>query len=71
MAVPSFSWSLFVFGSMATWMTGAGNVMDSSTIGLFGSASVSPVVVSLRPITATIWPAPTDAISARLLACIW
>ena len=51
-AVDSFSWSALVFGSTATWMTGSGNVMDSSTIGACGSHKVSPVVVSLRPITA-------------------
>ena len=27
-AVPSFSWSLFVLGSMATWMTGSGKVIE-------------------------------------------
>jgi hypothetical protein len=51
-AVPSFSWSALVFGSMATSMTGSGNVIDSRTTGAFGSARVSPVVVSFRPITA-------------------
>ena len=55
---------------MATEMTGAGNCIDSSTTGLAGSDSVSPVVVSFRPITATMWPAPIDAISSRLFACI-
>src|SRR6185437_3343446 len=40
-AVPSFSWSPLVFGSIATSITGAGNVIDSRTIGLAGSASVS------------------------------
>ena len=69
-AVPSFSWSHLVFGSIATEMTGAGNVIDSSTTGLAGSHRVLPVVVSFRPITATISPAPTDEISSRLLACI-
>jgi hypothetical protein len=34
MAVASLSWSPLVLGSMATWMTGAGNVIDSSVIGL-------------------------------------
>jgi hypothetical protein len=53
-AVPSFSWSPFDLGSMATEMTGAGNVIDSSTTGEPWSHSVSPVVVSLRPITATM-----------------
>ena len=51
-AMPSFSWSALVFGSTATWMTGSGKVIDSRTIGACGSQSVSPVVVSLRPITA-------------------
>jgi hypothetical protein len=49
-AVPSFSWSPLVFGSMATWMTGSGKVIDSRTTGLFDVGRVSPVVVSLRPI---------------------
>ena len=71
MAVPSFSWSDFVLGSIACSMTGAGKSMDSSCTGLAWSDRVSPVVVSFRPITATIWPAPTDAISSRLFACIW
>ena len=48
----SFSWSLLVFGSMATSITGSGNVIDSRTTCLFGSHKVSPVVVSLSPITA-------------------
>ena len=39
-------------GSIATSITGSGNVMDSSTTWLLGSHSVSPVVVSLRPMTA-------------------
>ena len=50
--MPSFSWSPLVLGSMATWMTGSGKVIDSSTIWLLGSHRVSPVVVSFRPITA-------------------
>jgi hypothetical protein len=70
-AVPSFSWSLLVLGSMATEMTGAGNVIDSSTTGAFSAHSVSPVVVSLSPITATMWPAVTVSRSSRLFACIW
>ncbi len=71
MAVDSFSWSDFDFGSMACSMTGFGKSIDSSTTGFCGSHRVSPVVVSFRPITATIMPAPTDSISSRLLACIW
>ncbi len=70
-AVPSFSWSPFVLGSIATSITGAGNVIDSRMTWFCGSHRVWPVLVSFRPMTATIWPAPTDAISSRLLACIW
>ena len=33
-ALPSLSWSTLVFGSMATEITGSGNSMRSSTIGL-------------------------------------
>ena len=69
--MPSFSWSPLVLGSIATSITGAGKVIDSSTTGFCGSHRVWPVVVSFRPMTATIWPAPTDAISSRLFACIW
>ena len=69
-AMPSLSWSPLVLGSMAMWMTGAGKVMDSSTTGLAASHRVSPVVVSFRPITATMSPAPTESISSRLFACI-
>ena len=69
-AMPSFSWSPLVFGSMATEMTGAGKFIDSRITGASGSQRVSPVVVSFRPITATIWPALAVAISSRLFACI-
>ena len=31
---PSFSWSLLVFGSIASEMTGSGKSIDSSTIGV-------------------------------------
>ena len=51
-------------------MTGAGKVIDSRITGFVGSHSVSPVVVSFRPMTATISPAPAVAISSRLFACI-
>ncbi len=52
-------------------MTGAGKVIDSRITGLPWSHSVSPVVVSLSPITATIWPAVAAGRSSRLFACIW
>ena len=32
--MPIFSWSALVFGSTATEITGSGNSMDSSTIGM-------------------------------------
>ena len=69
-ASPSLSWSAFVFGSMASEMTGSGNSICSRMIGFFSSHSVSPVVVVFRPTAATMSPAPTSSISSRLLACI-
>ena len=69
-ARPSFSWSLFVFGSIATWMTGSGNSMRSSTIGDERSQSVSPVVVSLKPRPATMSPAIAVSRSSRWFACM-
>ena len=55
-AVPIFSWSAFVFGSIATAITGSGNSMFSSAIGASGAASVSPVPVCLRPTPAQMSP---------------
>jgi hypothetical protein len=60
-----------VFGSIATEMTGSGNSIDSSRIGAASMASVSPVVVALRPTAATISPAPISSRSSRWFACIW
>ena len=54
---PSFSWSLLVFGSIASEMTGSGKSIDSRTIGCFSSQSVSPVLTCLRPTAAAISPA--------------
>ena len=68
---PSLSWSAFDFGSTATWMTGSGKVIDSSTIGAFSAASVSPVVVFFRPTPAAISPAMISSRSSRWFACIW
>ena len=53
----SFSWSAFVFGSIATAITGSGNSICSSSIGASGAQSVSPVEVCLRPTPATMSPA--------------
>ncbi len=69
--VPSLSWSPFVFGSIATEITGSGKVIDSSTIGEVSTASVSPVVVCFRPTPAAMSPAPISSRSSRWLACIW
>ena len=66
----SLSWSAFVFGSIATEMTGSGNDIDSSTIGSDSTAKVSPVVVNLRPTAAAISPAPISSRSSRWFACI-
>ena len=65
------SWSPFVFGSIATEITGSGNVIDSSTIGALSIASVSPVVDCFRPTAAAISPAPISSRSSRWFACIW
>ena len=56
-ATDIFSWSLLVFGSMATEITGSGNVIVSSRIGLSGAASVSPVTTCLMPTAAAMSPA--------------
>ena len=69
--LPSLSWSTFDFGSTATEITGSGKVIDSSTIGALSTASVSPVVVDLRPTPAAMSPAPISSRSSRWFACIW
>ena len=56
-ATDIFSWSAFVFGSMATLMTGSGNVIVSRRIGRSGAASVSPVETCLMPTPAAMSPA--------------
>ena len=68
---PSLSWSPFVFGSIATEITGSGNSIDSRRIGAVSMASVSPVDVFLSPTMAAISPAPMSSRSSRELACIW
>ena len=65
------SWSPFVFGSIATEITGSGKVIDSSRIGAVSIASVSPVVVAFSPTMAAISPAPSSSRSSRWFACIW
>ncbi len=55
--MPIFSWSALVFGSTATSMTGSGNSIRSRMIGFSGAHSVSPVVTSFSPTSATMSPA--------------
>ena len=69
-AMPSFSWSALVFGSIETAITGSGKFIASSTTGRLGSQMVSPVVTFFRPTAAAMSPAHTSLISSRLLACI-
>ena len=68
--MPSLSWSAFVLGSMATEITGSGNVIDSSRIGWLSSESVSPVVVYFRPTAAAMSPVKTSSTSSRRIACM-
>ena len=68
--VDSSEMALKIAGSMATEMTGFGNRIASRMIAFCSSESVSPVFVSLRPMTAAMSPARTSSISSRLLACI-
>jgi hypothetical protein len=63
--VESFSWSVLVLGSIAMWMTGRGNSIDSSRIGASEVVIVSPVLVSFRPTRATMSPVMQPAISSR------
>ena len=55
--MPSFSWSAFVFGSIASEMTGSGKSIDSRMTGFFSSQIVSPVETLLRPTAAAMSPA--------------
>ena len=55
-ATPIFSWSCFVFGSIAIEITGSGNDGGSSRIGKSSSQSVSPVVMFLMPTIAAMSP---------------
>ena len=62
---PSLSWSALVRGSMAIEITGAGKVMDSSWMGAWMAARVSPVVVFFKPTAATMSPVKTSSMSSR------
>ena len=69
-AMESRSWPSLVLGSIATETTGSGNSIASSTIGLFSTHSVSPVLAFRSPTAAAMSPAATRLTSSRLLACI-
>ncbi len=69
-AVLILSWSAFDLGSIATEITGSGNIIDSSIIGFFSSHKVSPVVVFFKPTAAAISPVYTSLISVLWFACI-
>ena len=69
-AMPSFSWSALVLGSIATAMTGSGKFIASRMTGWSLSQIVSPVETLRRPTAAAMSPAQTSLISSRLLACI-
>ena len=69
-ANPIFSWPAFVFGSIATDITGSGNSIDSSMIGALSSHKVSPVVVFFNPMIAPNSPASNDSTSSLVLECI-
>ena len=55
--MPSFSWSDFVFGSIASEMTGSGKSIASRMTGVFSSHTVSPVETDFRPTAAAMSPA--------------
>ena len=70
--MPSFSWSPLVLGSMATWMTGSGNVIDSSTIGCAGSHKrVARGGVLEADERVDVTRAGASSTGFSLLACIW
>ena len=71
-AMPSFSWSPLVFGSIATWMTGAGKFIDSRITGVLGVAQrVAGGGVLQTHDGDDVAGAVAVSISSRLFACIW
>ena len=69
-AMPILSWSALVFGSTATWITGSGNLMFSSTTGLSGSQMRIAGEGLLRADHRGDIAGVTSLISSRWLACI-
>src|SRR3989338_7233446 len=61
-AMPIFSWSALVFGSMRKEITGSGKVIRSRMMGLFSSQKVCEVFAFFRPTAA--------ALSHQWLNCI-
>ena len=68
---PILSWSALVLGSIATEITGSGNLIVSKIIGFPISQIVSPVKVFFSPIAAMISPQAISSTSSRRLACIF
>ena len=66
----SLSWSIFVFGSIATLMTGSGKIMGSRRSGWAGSHRVSPVLVFFIPTAAMMSPVQASCRSTLWFACI-
>ena len=70
-ALPSLSLSALVLGSIDDRDDRLRERLASRMTGASASHSVSPVVASFRPMTATMSPARIASMSSRLLACIW
>ena len=70
-AVPSFSWSPLVLGSMATLMTGAGKFIDSRITGLAGSDRRVTGGGVLQTHDGDDLAGDAAGRSSRLFACIW
>ena len=67
---PEITCPAFVFGSIASSITGSGNSIDSKITGCWSSQMVSPVVVNLKPTAAAMSPEYTISSSSLLFACI-
>ena len=68
-AIPIFSWSAFVFGSIDRDTTGSAKLIGSKTIGWASSQKVCEVKASFKPTAAAISPAKTFLTSSLLFAC--
>ena len=71
-AVPSFSWSALVFGSMATWMTGAGkrHRLEDDRVRRVAERVAGGGVLEAHD-RDDVAGADARGRSSRLFACIW